>query len=86
MNRVKNVVIAAVLGLAGILSALPAHACAVCFGDPNDPMVKGTAAGILLLAGTIYTLLLGIGGITALWLVRSRRLHRLPRESDLPTQ
>ena len=30
-----------------------AHACPVCFGDPNSPMTKGTSNGILFLLGIV---------------------------------
>ena len=39
--------------LASVLMWRPAQACSVCFGDPNSPLVKGAAMGVLVLAGVI---------------------------------
>ena len=36
-----------------LLVAIDAHACAVCWGSPNDPMVKGANNGIWVLLGVI---------------------------------
>jgi len=73
-SRLMVVLLAVALG---ILYAAPASACSVCFGDPDSPMVKGAAAGILVLGGVVYTLLAGILGITIFWIVRARRLSAL---------
>lgn len=57
-------------------SAQPAAACSVCFGAQDDPMVQGTAKGVLLMIGVTYAVLLGMGGLMVTWFVRGRR--RMP--------
>ena len=60
--------------LAGIASTTTeVHACAVCFGDPNSPMAKGVAAGVLVLVGVISFVLLGVAGTGIFWIHRGRR-------------
>ena len=56
------------------LSAKPLLACAVCFGDPDSSMVKGTKAGILVLLVVVYAVVLTMLGIAGCWFVRARRL------------
>lgn len=65
----------AAIGILGP-SAQQALACAVCFGDPNSPMAKGAAAGVLFLAGVISFVLLGIAGTAIFWVRRSRLIDQ----------
>lgn len=53
------------------------HACAVCFGEPNSPMVKGATAGVLVLGGVISFVLLCVAGTGMFWIHRSRRQARI---------
>ena len=66
---------AAIVGLV-MASAQPVVACSVCFGAQDDPMVQGTAKGVLLMIGVTYAVLLGMGGLMVTWFVRGRR--RMP--------
>ena len=50
-------------------------ACAVCFGDPESDMAKGAVAGIMVLAGFIGFVLIGVAGTGVYWVHRSRRLN-----------
>ena len=50
-----------------------ASACSVCFGDKDDPMVKGTANGVLVMIAVTYGMLLGMGALATTWFVRARR-------------
>jgi len=52
------------------------HACAVCFGDPESPMTKGAAAGVVALGSFAVFVLLMIACVSVYWTVRSRRLAR----------
>lgn len=73
MDRCSLAVLAATLiGLAPSV----AQACAVCFGDPDSPLTKGAAAGILVLGGFIAFVLLGVLGTGVFWIQRGRRLRR----------
>lgn len=58
-----------------------ASACSVCFGDKDDPMVKGTANGVLVMIGVTYGMLLAMGAFAATWFVRSRRIRMRTVES-----
>lgn len=57
-----------------IVKSTPVVACAVCFGDPDSPMVKGALAGMLVLVGVISFVLMGVVGTGLYWNHRSRRL------------
>ena len=57
----------AILGMVFISS--PAFACAVCFGDPNSPMVKAVGWGI-------WTLMGFIGGVLILFAVFFLNIRR----------
>ncbi|MCH7591593.1 MAG: hypothetical protein IH989_02280 [Planctomycetes bacterium] len=73
--------------LAAVASATTeVHACAVCFGDPNSPMVKGAAAGVLVLVGVISFVLLGVAGTGMFWVHRSRRLARGVEEAKTESE
>ncbi len=50
-----------------------AVACPVCFGDPESGMAQGAMWGILVLALFIGSVLMGIVGVGATWIIRSRR-------------
>ncbi|MBI1785725.1 hypothetical protein HYR69_11330 [Candidatus Sumerlaeota bacterium] len=62
-----------------LLSSSPVFACAVCFGDPGAPMVKGAKAGVLFLAVMVYGLLMAMGSVLAYWIYRARKLSELER-------
>ena len=57
-----------------------AHACAVCYGAADDPMIDGTRLSVIFLLGLTYLLL---GGGVGLFLL-SRRHHRMQRRADAP--
>lgn len=48
-----------------------AHACSVCFGNPDSPMTKSMVAGIWVLLGCIGTLLAGFATMFGYWIYRS---------------
>jgi hypothetical protein len=51
---------------AAILTAAPAlHACSVCWGNPDDPLVKGANAGIWVLLSIVGAV--QIGFIALFW-------------------
>ena len=47
-------------------------ACAVCFGDPNSPMVHGALAGVWFLLGVVGFVLSSILGVTFYWIRRAK--------------
>jgi hypothetical protein len=67
------------LSLALLMASQPAWACAVCFGDPNSPMVKSANTAILFLLAVIGSVL---GGFASLFLCWGRRARR--QDSNLP--
>ncbi len=77
MKVISRFVVPVLVVLVCVLYAGGASACSVCFGDPDSPMVKGAAAGILVLGGVVYMLLAGFLGTTIFWIVRARRLSAL---------
>jgi hypothetical protein len=38
-----------------------AHACSVCFGDPDSALTKGIVSGVWVLLAVIVTVLIGFG-------------------------
>jgi len=77
-NGLSRRLLTAGSALAGIAStATQARACAVCFGDPESPMVKGAVAGVLVLVGVIAFVLIGVAGTGMYWIHRGNRLARI---------
>lgn len=73
--------------LAGLFARTEAvDACAVCFGNPDSPMVQGAASGVLVLAGIIYTVLFGFVGIALFWTIRARKLRLSQSDSGRPPE
>ena len=74
------------LAVCVLVFSRPVIACSVCFGDPESPMTKGAAAGILVLGGIIASVLMGIVGTGLFWMSRGRRLARcdgrMPERAD----
>jgi EamA domain-containing membrane protein RarD len=58
------------------MSLMPA--CAVCFGNPDDPMTTGAMAGILFLVGVITGVLSTIALTAYRWSRKSKSLQRVP--------
>ncbi len=71
LRKLRLAVVAAALSL---VQSTPVVACAVCFGDPDSPMVKGALAGMIVLVGVISFVLMGVVGTGLYWNHRSRRL------------
>lgn len=67
--------LASALLIALHVAAPIASACSVCFGDKDDPMVQGTANGVLMMIGVTYGMLLAMGALAATWFVRARRMR-----------
>lgn len=72
MSGLSSAVLAAFLGSA--VHARAAHACAVCFGDPNSLMSQGIKSGVLVLIGVVGLILGTILGVTFTWVRRARKL------------
>ena len=69
------------LGLATaamLACAASSFACTVCFGDSDDPILKGAQASVLFLGGVTY-MILG-GGVASFFLLR-RRARRLAEQN-----
>jgi hypothetical protein len=49
-------------------------ACAVCYGGSEDPLVKGAAAGVAVLGGFIFFVLVAIGILGVRFGLRARQL------------
>lgn len=60
--------------LALLSLATSAFACPVCFGDSDDPIVKGVEASVLFMVGVTYFLL---GGGVITFILLRRRAKRL---------
>ena len=68
------------------LTTAEVQACAVCFGDPNSPLAKGAAAGVLVLVGVISFVLAGVAGTGMFWVHRSRRSARIVEETKTESE
>ena len=69
-------------GLVSLLLSDAARACSVCFGNPDHPMSKGAAAGVMVLGGFITFVLLGFVGTGLFWIHRGRALARQQRAAS----
>jgi hypothetical protein len=70
----------AALLLVMVLFAQAAAACPVCWGDPNDPMVKGVNNGIWVLLGLVALVQVGFAAMFWSFWRRAREQKRF-RES-----
>lgn len=59
-----------------LLLAQSAAACPVCYGEPNDPMVKGTNNGVWVLLGIIGAVQLGFAAMFWSFWRRAREQKR----------
>ena len=51
-----------------------AMACSACQGNPDSEMTKGAQAGVLMMVGVTYVLLLGVGAFVVSCIVRAKRM------------
>ena len=82
MKKQSVLLLTLILGL--ILTA-PVQACSVCFGNSDDPIVHAVAAGVLFLAGVIYSVLLSIVVFAVVYLRRASRLPEAGGSLSQPT-
>jgi hypothetical protein len=69
-------------GLTGWLAgSSAAHACSVCFGPSDDPMIEGTKLAIAFMLGMTYVV---VGGGIALAVLHRRRCRRLMQTPEPP--
>ena len=65
-----------------LLFAASAQACPVCFGNAESKLTQGAQAGVVLMLGVVYAVLLGFASVTAFWFIRAqvkqRRLQKSP--------
>ena len=61
-------------GLGVLLSASPALACSVCYGDPNSTMTLGAKAGVLVLLGVVGVVLTAIASLLIFWMRRAAQI------------
>jgi hypothetical protein len=74
-NRRARISLAILACLAALLSAAPALACSVCYGDPNSAMTQGAKAGVLVLLGVVGVVLTGVASLLIFWMRRAARLN-----------
>lgn len=72
LGRVRS--LSAVACCVVLTTCRPLWGCAVCFGDKDDPLIRGASSGILVMLIITYGVLLGMGGVFASWIVRSRKV------------
>ena len=73
-NRLASMLLAILVCLGVLLSAQPALACSVCYGDPNSAMSQGARAGVLVLLGVVGTVLTGLASLLVFWMRRAAQL------------
>ena len=84
-NRLVSMSLAAMLACLGaLLSAQPALACAVCYGDPNSAMTQGAQAGVLVLLGVVGVVLTGFASLLIFWMRRAAHLEGQLSASSSP--
>ena len=65
--------------LAAVLGAGSAWACAVCFGEPDDPMTKGLGWAIWTMLGVTYFV---ISGFLAMFITIGVRARKRARQNQ----
>ncbi len=76
-NRLARMSLAILVCLGALLSAQPALACSVCYGDPNSAMTQGAQAGVLVLLGVVGVVLTGVASLLIFWMRRAAHLEAL---------
>ncbi len=76
-HRLTRLWLTMVACLGALLSAQPALACSVCYGDPNAAMTQGAQAGVLVLLGVVCVVLLGLASMLLFWVRRAANLKPL---------
>ena len=74
-NRRPSMPLAILACLGALLSAEPALACSVCYGDPNSAMSQGAQAGVLVLLGVVGVVLTGLASLLVFWMRRAANLE-----------
>ena len=78
--RVPRSVFRALVAVIAIGIALPLLACPVCYGSPNDPLVKATNNGVWVLLGVVGFVQISFAALfLSLW--RRARAQRRFRDS-----
>ncbi len=81
-NRQASMSLAILACLGVLLSAQPALACSVCYGDPNSAMAQGAQAGVLVLLGVVGVVLTGFGSLLLFWIRRAAQLEAVEEASQ----
>ena len=84
-HRLASISLAILVCLGAFLTAQPALACSVCYGDPNSAMSQGAQAGVLVLLGVIGTVLLGLASMLVFWMRRAANLEKQGRSGEAPS-
>ena len=74
MKRRVSISLVLFVCLGALLSAHPALACSVCFGDPDSALSQGAKAGVLVLLGVVGTVLLGVASLIIFWARRAANM------------
>lgn len=64
----------ALITLSVLTLPVAASACAVCYGDPSDPMTKGANLAIIAMLGVTGTVM---GGVVSFFVYLMRRARRV---------
>lgn len=51
-------------------------ACAVCYGEPGNPLTEGAKWGVIFLGGVIFSVLSCFAGVFIFWSRRAAALER----------
>ena len=57
-----------------VLASESATACAVCYGDPNSPLVQSANTAVFFMLGIVAVMLSSFGGLFLFWRRNSKRL------------
>ena len=76
----RQLLLTAAITALAMLAPIAAHACPVCFGDPNSPMTKGTSNGVLFLLGIVGFVQLGFVALFFSFWRRARALKKFKEQ------
>ena len=79
----KQLMILALAAVAILQSQAPALACAICYGEPGNPMTIGLQKGVLILIGAIAGVLAAFVALIVFFALRSRKLAQESEQREL---
>lgn len=66
-----------------LMASQTGKACAVCYGDPNSPLVQSANTAVFFMLGIVAVMLSGFGGLFLFWRRNAKRLAQSVTDSAI---